>query len=1314
MALGGRSEVYRGQDTPLDRRALPKFSLPTLLTTSLGTCASSARAVASLSHPHVYGLYDIGRECQTDLLVHLEGERLAEPSKQGPMRTQQAIARYCNTTLNRPPLILNSQAFGQRPNNPFRCFRIDMTKDIWPHLEALDNVGKRLLTISMLALAASGLLLAQGGPTGAITGTVTDSTSRAIPGASIQIIDTSTGHVARSLDTTEDGAFSATLLPPGVYTVVFLAKGFGRGEVDHVDVRVTEVTTVNITLRPAALHENVIVSASVSRLNTQNPTTGQVISRQVVSNLPLATQNFQQLLTLSAGAQDRLNDATQLGRGDVKIFVNGQREGNNNYLIDGISASDYNLAELANTPLPSPDVVQEFRTQTSLYDASQGRNGGGNINVVLRSGTNQWHGDAFEFFRNDALNANGFFLNRQGQPRPVLKQNIFGASQGGPLGAHARLGYIFGNYQGNRQQSGESDGAQISTVFPVLPTDRSAVSISQAFFGNTTTTIDPVVLKLLNLKGNMICGGTAGYLIPSVPGTPGATAPFVCSRTGRFRDNQFTTTWDRSFSQQKDRIAVRFFFSNATTFAPFGAGGLQVGFGGSISRSDLNFPLNTPVDDRFLNVSWTHTFSGNAVNQFRFGYVRIDNQLNNVPIVTVDDLGINRPSNNVTNSIYKFTFNSSGFQIGPTPQADQKQLQNNFVFQDVLGWSHGNHSIRFGGEADPVFLAKSFPNVFNGQLFFVSTPASGSTPALSDFQNFLLGSPQFSFGGSGVYDHQYRVNDYSLFIQDDWHPRRDVTLNLGMRVEINQAWYDNLCHIGNAFPDLALSGKNPFVYPECVNQFNVPGLVGSLSKTTHTNDYSTGLGPRAGLAYDLLGHHTTSIRAGYGIYFEREDVGAVDQISFEAPLMPVVFFPGAPGSLANFFEPTSPPAPPNPNGLPPGGVISPDFVPVLSHLLGFVDANGSPTTDTSQFPVYDGSTINIFGLEDPAHFILPNVQQWNFTIQRRLPGEWMVSAGYLGTHTIHLRETRFNLSSVLATPEHPLTVTGANGNKFTITTTTLANAPARTTYQGLNPYGGFQAFLNDAYGHYHSGVLTLSRAWSNGYLQSSYTFSRCTDTTSSGNTAFNTAFDDQTSINASRGPCDYDRTHRLAVSYLYRLPFFQHGTGFARQALGGWEVSGVTILQSGTPFSILDSGGGTAFDAPSTILVGASLAPGASHSSGLTSGSTEARLTHYVNPNAFVPAPVIGSDGLATGFGTLGRNIYRGPFEQNWDLSLVKNFEFEERFALRFSSDFFNVWNHPSFSSPAFTDVASPSNFGQITSTENNPRIVQFSLKLSF
>ena len=245
-----------------------------------------------------------------------------------------------------------------------------------------------------------------------------------------------------------NGNFTATLLPPGNYTVLATAPGFGETRAAAIAVRVTETTAINITLQPSGVSEKVEVSAQVVSVNTENATTGQTIEEGVVTGLPLATQNFQQLLTLSTGASSSLNNSEQLGRGNVRINVNGQREDNNNYLIEGVSATDYNIGELTNTPLPSPDVVQEFKVQTSLYDASQGRNGGGMVNAVLRSGTNEWHGDAFEFFRNNVLNANDFFLNRAVQPRPVLKQNIFGGSIGGPLGSEGKFGYIFGNYQG--------------------------------------------------------------------------------------------------------------------------------------------------------------------------------------------------------------------------------------------------------------------------------------------------------------------------------------------------------------------------------------------------------------------------------------------------------------------------------------------------------------------------------------------------------------------------------------------------------------------------------------------------------------------------------------------------------------------------------------------------------------------------------------------------------------------------------------------------------------------------------------------------
>jgi Carboxypeptidase regulatory-like domain/TonB dependent receptor len=1181
--------------------------------------------------------------------------------------------------------------------------------------------GVLALVFSLAGTSAYG----QGGATGAISGVVVDTSGGSVASAELQIVDASTEVVTRKLPTNADGAFTATLLPPGTYYALVNKPGFAQARVDGIEVRITETTRVTISLKPGAVTEKVEISAQVTTVETTNAATGQSIDSGTVRGLPLATQNFQQLLTLSTGAQDRLNNATQLGRGDVRVFVNGQREDNNNYQIEGISATDYNVAELTNTPLPNPDVLQEFKVQTSLYDASQGRNGGGSVNAVLKSGTKDFHFDAYEFFRNDVLNANDFFLNRGGINRPELKQNIFGVSGGGPIASKGKFGYFFGNYQGSRQRSGEDNGTIISAVIPVLPQDRSALNLSRTFFCNDTTQIDPVVLKLLNFKSNQFGGAAGGFLIPSGIGTPGVgcvngvpkttpnTGPFVTSSTGRFTDDQFTINWDREFNEQKDKVAARFFFTNSESLKPFGAGGLTQSFNGIINKSDLNFPYDAPVSDRFFSLTETHLFSTSLVNEFRFGFVRINNSGINVPIVTASDLGINRPVNNVTSAAYNFTFFSSGFKIGPTPQADQFQIQNNANVTDTFSWIHGKHNLRFGGDFSHVNLDKLFPQIFNGQLFF----ANSSTPATqTDFINFLLGAPAFNFGAGGAYNHKYRITNTAFFGQDDYKILPDLTLNLGLRVEINGAFHDDLCHIGNVNPDLVAQGQNPFIFPSCVNSLNVPGLTGSASSTTMKNNYATGLGPRIGFAYDVLGRHNTTIRAGYGIYYVREDMGAVDQLSFQAPILPVVFFPGAPGSLTNFYAPCSPSNPPpqnpacpnNPNATPPGGVISPAFVPVLSHITSF--------PNTSSAPSFDGNTINLFTLQIPQHFIVPQVQQWNMTVQRSLPLKWVLEVGYVGTHSIHLRVTRDSEQARLASAANPIMVNVA-GTQVPITTNTIDNAPARARTVGLNGYSGFEIFSNNAYSHYHSLQVTLSRRWGQGYFQSAYTFSKSTDATSTGNPAFNTAFNDQTNLQDSRGPSDFDRPHRLAVSYVYNFPFFKNATGFKAAALRDWGFTGVSIFQSGTPFSIVDSLAGQAFDGVTTITATADFAPGATHASGLTSGSVESRLNGYVNVSAFVPAPAIGpitAFGAPTAFGTLGRNIYRGPFEQNWDFSLVKIFHLTERQQLRFATDFFNVWNHPVFSNPAFTDVESPSNFGQIISTENNPRIMQFSLRWAF
>jgi hypothetical protein len=810
----------------------------------------------------------------------------------------------------------------------------------------------RLIWISFLTIAFIGQALAQGGATGAITGTIQDPSGAFVANAEVRITDQETGVLERTVTSGADGSFTAPLLPAGEYTVSVHGAGFAESTFRGIVVRVTETTRLIAKLKPQSVQQQVEVQALVQEVDTTDATTGQAIESSTIRNLPLATQNFQQLLTLSSGAQGELNAASQLGRGNVRIEVNGQREDNNNYQIEGISATDYNVAELTTTPLPNPAVIQEFKVQTSLYDATQGRNGGGNINAILKTGTNTFHGEGYEFFRNTVLDANDYFLNGAGESRPVIQQNIFGGDVGGPIGTGGKLGFFFVNYSGTRQRSGDSPGTIISTLIPYIPAaDRGAggqAALASAF---GVASIDPVAASLVAFQSSQFGAAANGYLypLPNAPaGTPaGTVVPFTTSIPGVYTDNQFTATWDREFRNSQDKLSADFVFQNFQSDVPFGAGGLQASLGGSISSGDLNFPYQLPVRDRVFSLTETHVFSPTLVNEFRLGFTRINNSDINVPPVTASQAGISRPTNNLTDNIYKFTFVSSGFQFGPTPQANQYQAQNNFNFIETVGWVKGKHNWRFGGEFTPVSLNKQFPQVFNGQLYFGDS-------TVTDFANFLQGAPEFSFGGGGVYNHNYRQKNSAVFAQDDWKATQNLTLNLGLRTEFFGAWSDNACHIGNMESDLTKTGQYPFIYPSCVNKLGVPGLTGNAAGSTFNNSVSTGIGPRVGFAWDAFGHHNTTVRGGYGIFYVREDVGAVDQLSFQSPFIPIVFFGQTPGfTMSDFF--TGTPAT-NSNAVPAAGQLSGAWLPCLAHLISFTP--NSPSGQDGSYACTGGPGVN--------------------------------------------------------------------------------------------------------------------------------------------------------------------------------------------------------------------------------------------------------------------------------------------------------------------------------------------------------------------
>jgi hypothetical protein len=664
------------------------------------------------------------------------------------------------------------------------------------------------------------MLFAQGGATGAIGGVVQDASGAVIANARISIGSEATGEVVRQVTSDASGLFTATLLPVGNYTVEVEAAGFPATKFPGVIVRITETTRMTAVVKVNSVKEVVEVQSQVEQVNTTDATTGQSLGAQTITDLPLATRNFQQLLTLSAGASSDLNGAAQLGRGTVYMHVNGGREDNNNYLIDGITVADYAFGELTYTPLPSPDAIQEFKVSTSLYDSTQGRNGGGNINATLKSGTNHFHGDLWEYFRNTVLDANDYFLGKV-----IIKQNIFGGDIGGPIGPGAKLGFFYFNLQGTRQRSGDSPGTYINTSIPYVPlVDRQ--SAAQMAIDCGVPSIDPVAFNLMAFKSNQFGAGAGGYLFPLLTNVPSTTPcgtmePFLVTDPGRFSDNQFTANWDREFRNGKDRLSERFFWSNSDTFQPFGADSYGIQTGGQPTPNNLNFPLDIPLHSRFGSITETHLFTNTLINEFRFGVNIISDRLNNQPPVTNSQVGINLPTSVGVNgqagdpNIYRFQFGTWAFGAYPTQL--QSALSNNYTWLDTVSWSHGPHQLRFGGEVDRVAMRRSLPIADNGLIFFIA----GATGPYTDFQSFLVGSPLLGEGGGGLGNHDYRIPGFSWFAQDDYRVSKTLTLNLGFRNEFLGAPYDTLCHTGNTNPTLAITTGQPYVYPKCISRFGL-------------------------------------------------------------------------------------------------------------------------------------------------------------------------------------------------------------------------------------------------------------------------------------------------------------------------------------------------------------------------------------------------------------------------------------------------------------------------------------------------------------
>ena len=1212
----------------------------------------------------------------------------------------------------------------------------------------------RLLSAAILGLLCAVSVFPQASQTGGITGVVSDASGALVSGATVDVINESTGKSERTVTTTSDGGYSITLLKPGGYRLEITAPNFKKAVVTAVQVRIGETARQDVTLEAGRIEETVNVEATTSLINPSSAVTGQPLTAETLRTLPLASPNFLFLMSLSAGTASEPTDVRTAGRGTADMNVNGQRTSNNSISLEGINVNDFNLAHFDTVPLPNPSTLEEMKVSTSLYDASQGSKGGGAMGLVIKSGSKDYHWEGYWSHRNDALNANEYFRNaNRVSKRARLLQNVFGGSGSGPVPALG--GFWFFNYQGVRARNGlDPNGSSLTPTVQNIPRNgdgSTSAALLATAFNLTPAQIDPVAVNILNLQSDLY----NGFLVPRSgsagcnSATPNAATAFpnafTCSFSGvaPIEDNQYTISYDRIMRDGKDKISGRWFYDNGAVAKPYGTA--------SGTPPSLAFPRTDTQQNRFLSVTETHVFSATKINELRLGFSRF--LFANIPhdAVNLSDIGATRGNSDIFPGMYQVAITGL-MTIGTGVNDDRGTISNQYNIVDTFSMTHGKHSLRIGGEAIQYQLNRFNNFAVRGALTTGST-SSGTTPPAgtslaqfqfnncrldtndcSAFQNFLRGRVTAIQSAFGDPARNFVATDFAAFVQDDyrWSPR--LTFNLGLRWEGMSFGHDKLYRAGVFDPQLAAQGLNPFLIPEKVNLAGFTGTPGVSDCALKSCFDGNNFGPRVGFAWDIRGDQKTVLRGGYGIYYQRLSNQNILQNSLAAP------FTVQP--LSNNSNPTALQLA-NPFGaIPPPSIIASQFIPSATFFAGLRDTTtGLPATNPNLANVapvfvnaagqrclnYGGSatncSINLASFTSaPLDAYTPYTSQYNVTIQREIANGWAVELGYVGTHYTGGIGIWDPFLANLASPSNPITVRDMNGVSYTITTNTVNNEELRHEIIGLSRKRGSRYSGNIGFANYNSFQATVSRRMSRGlYFQAAYTFSKTIDNVSGslstdelnitragqgGGNLLNSQKDPFQ--NKARG--DFDRPHRLVVSYAYDIPV-PSGSFWNNQFFKGWGVSGIVTYQSGLPFSITDSASGGAFGQTGGGTATFSGTCGTDVSTMYTTGSTADRLAHYLNPACFRQAGLV-PNGLtgASAFGDVPRNAFRGPYQQNWDFSIIKTTRIKESHELRFRMDVFNLWNHPVFGFPSSVNIGTTSSFAQITSTVVPARLIQFGL----
>ena len=1128
-----------------------------------------------------------------------------------------------------------------------------------------------------------------------LRGTVTDQSGGVVVGAKLTLTNTGTG-ISRVGTSANDGSYLFDLVQVGKYKLIVEKSGFTTFVQEGIVLELNQNGRADVALKVGQTSQTMEVTANVAQVDTTNAVLGKVENQRMIVDLPLVDRDTLQLGLLQAGVFKADPDDTS----GNPFSVSGQRSESLTFLLDGGNNTDF----LGNNIVvsPNPDAVEEFKILTNNYDAQYGRTSGGIVNQITRSGTNNFHGDLFEFLRNDVLNARDFFLPTS-QPKQSFKRNVFGGTIGGPIKKDKT--FFFLAYQGARRREGQT--SQQLTVLDQAERGGNFGELCSAYSGSGTCT-DPAGTQLINpYTGNNIPfnnlsspgqsgPGTGGSLVDPViqnyimkylplPNLPGNG--FIASPSQSIDEDQGILHIDHNFGPH-DTLSFVYLVDDQRQLFPL--------------PLTLSSPLGGANATNFRNqigtLTWSHTFSPSKINEFRFGANRTSTH-QAIPADTTSPsaLGFTNLNPDDPGGVSPPVFFTPNFDLGSSVQGPTELNDNTFQWADNFTWTRGKHELKFGADLTRLQLNFRYDYYNNGGFDLGSYASSFTGSFLADFVGGFWDN--YYQNSKAVYG--IRTGSVGLYAQDTWKILPRLTLDYGLRWDYYIPQYDVHNEILGFFP-----GHQSTVFPNAPEGILYPGDPGTPNRALVYPDYKN-FAPRFGFAWDMFGDAKLVMRGGFGIFYDIED-----------------------GALNLQF-----------GGLPPYAGVANEFNTLPTSYLGVA---GDPVADpftpfgaNNVFPFLpsDVGTFGVpaisYGYTTYPHFRTPYSENFNFGFQWQATKDTMVEAVYvgsLGRRLISTAETNFPVPSV----EMAQLANFGFVNEDCARPLAACTGGSSPTDPNGSPTGITQIYTNFSNGLSDSDEfqLTVDKRLSHQFaLRAAYTLGKTIDLTS-GFRSRSSTYTDPLDPRLDRAVADFDVHQRLVISGIWELPLGHAQNEFLKKATEGWQFNGIATYQGGQPFTLYSNNDssqqGNGLDRPDLIGPIQYLNPrststfNANNASclGAPATGTTTSGNFWFNPNSFNCTSPYNNDGsinpagvpLFT-FGTMPRNVLRGPGINNYDLSLTKKTKITESKLLEFRAEFFNAFNHAQFYNP--DNAGGSSTFGQI-STDRGMRIIQFGLKLLF